>query len=307
LTRIHIDNVFTLQKARDGHDSDKTITVEMVANGLTADRASDEILSKAFDPETVEFHLSEGITDWHHQSDPRINKNPETCSQFIIGKPIDFRWEGSKPIEVTALTKAHPIVQSMLPNLEAGLPVYGASVGGDIVKFKQEYDKALAKAVRRISKIHWTHTAITGRPYVMSPGSAVTLIKAQTGCVDLLCLSGMEHYRSPILFKAMEASGPEGGTDIASKRGLSALQPQSMGEGEVIYTLPPNGTASVEISGSDWDCLMDDFLKALKNGKIPATEIGVIGYLQKQGFDAHAAIALAERMIHTLGQAVTKK
>lgn len=306
MTRIHIDNVFTLQKAKDGYDSDKTITVEMVANSLTPDRADDEILSDAFDKDTIDFHLSEGVVDWHHQSDPRLNPDSEKRAQAIIGKPIDFRWDGKQPVEVAALTKAHPIVQTMLPNLEAGLPVYGASVGGDIVKFTQQYIRALSKAVRKISKIHWTHTAITGRPYVMSPGSAVTLMKAQNGHSDLVCFASASDFMG-MFHKAMEAAGPADGTDIATKRGLPALQPQSIGEGELVYTLPPHENLSVDISIEDWDALMDDFLKALQKGTIPATEIGVIEYLRGHGFDAHSALALGKRMIESLSKVVGEK
>ena len=165
--------ISNLQKA--GSD---LISVDIVANHLTEDSEGELILKEAFNDETVNSFLSEGVIDfWHDSDNEEFSKEKQNAA--IIGKPVSFRWDGGKPVVTAQLTKSHPRVQEMLPHLEAGQPVYGASVAGSKMVLKTV--DGTGKEHRIIPKIKWSKLAIAPAPYVVNRGGGlnVRMNKAQ--------------------------------------------------------------------------------------------------------------------------------
>lgn len=133
------------------------VTVDIIANHLTSDSENETVLKEAFSPETVKEFLDIGILEyWHESKNPHLSK--EEKNKYLLGKPTAFRWEDGKPVVTANLTKSHPIVQDMLPHLEAGQPVYAASIGGS--KMVLETTDSQGKKHRVIPKIKWDHLAI---------------------------------------------------------------------------------------------------------------------------------------------------
>lgn len=255
--RILIHN-FTLNKADRDDRGGSVLPVKIIANTLKEDRQKQEILPEAFDNETVEFFLDHGIIDWHHQS--IMGETSEARAGAVIGKPNEFLWEAGKPVVFGDLTANHPIVKnSIRPNLEAGQNVFGASVGGKILETEKVLNKA-GEPKENIKKIWWNHLAITAAPYVIAPGSAVTLAKA--GNEDYLIYDSWNNFKNGeyTLQKAMEA-GSE--TDIANIQGFNAVQ---FTPGSVQYS--PKQVLT-----------MSKLLTALKDGKCAGNEKGVRHYL----------------------------
>lgn len=245
--RLEIGN-WTLEKAQDSTNDDKTISIRMIANKLEFDKENQQILPQAFSKACVDEFLKYGIIDWHHTS--VTGKTPEQRSQAIIGKPYDFKWENNLPIVYGRLTKAHPIVRdSILPHLEAGQNVFAASVGGNIKKAKRVIDNTMPKD--QILEIAWDHIAIAASPYVVSAGSTVSMVKAfgQNNSVknDLFIqYSDVNAFESEYnlvlrgdeILKALEMGS---GTDMALLTGADAMRKQSL-EGDKYIELV-NGVA----------------------------------------------------------------
>lgn len=216
-----------VQKASE---DDKVIRVRMVANMLEPDKEDQEILPTAFSKATIDEFLKDGIIDWFHKS--MTGRTIQEKSESVLGRPIDFKWEGGLPVVYAELTKAHPIVRdSILPHLEAENDVFGASVGGKIKKIKSVFDKKLNKARDKIHEFVWQHLAIAPRSYIVSGGSAVSLIKANDSisvnfsdigafCADYDILSNSE-----LIHKALEAGTA---TDISNMSGYDATRAQSL-------------------------------------------------------------------------------
>lgn len=160
-----------LQKASD----DKLVKVDIIANHLTEDSDGEIVLREAFSDEAVAQFLSIGQIDvWHESKNPAITK--EEKMKAVIGKPIGFRWENGKPVVTAQLTKSHPIVQTMIPHLEAENPVYAASIGGK--KMVMQVKDSDGREKRIIPKISWDHLAIAPCNSVINrePGVNVRLL-----------------------------------------------------------------------------------------------------------------------------------
>ncbi len=239
--RIEIGN-WILEKAKGKIENDKVIPIRMIANRLKIDKENQEILPQAFNKATVKSFLKHGIIDWHHQS--VAGKTPEIRAKAIIGKPIDFAWEKEDgvnlPVVYGNLTKSHPIVKdSILPHLDAGQDVFGASVGGNIKKADRIHDPIKDRIKEQISAINWDHIAIAGSPYVISQGSRVSLCKAAMPGTEVLSDTEMFQFADITAFEddyeLLHASGDQfrkalqvgAGTDIATYTGADALRTQS--------------------------------------------------------------------------------
>jgi len=171
--------IANLQKAVDG----KTISIDIIANHLTEDTDGETVLKEAFSPEAVKSFLATGVIDFWHDSKNQ-NASKEERSAAIIGSPIAFRWENDKPVVTAQLTKSHKIVQDMLPHLEAGQPVYAASIGGS--KMVLEATDSTGKAHRVIPKINWDHLAIAPANSVINREGGMN-IKLLQKAKEIMC------------------------------------------------------------------------------------------------------------------------
>ena len=159
------------------------ITVDIVANHLTEDSDGETILREAFSDEAVKEFLDVGVVEyWHETKNPLLSK--EDKNKYLLGKPTAFRWENGKPVVTAQLTKSHPIVSDMMPHLEAGQPVYAASVGGS--KMVLEAEDSIGKKHRLIPKIKWDHLAIAPAPYVVNRAAGMN-VKLLQKANDIMC------------------------------------------------------------------------------------------------------------------------
>lgn len=224
-----------LSKADKLRETDELFPVEMLANRLRVDRENEELTKAAFDKDTCAYFVNHGIIDWHHQS--VLGTTMQERAAAILGAPTDFEWRKGLPWVVGNLTKAHPINRDfVIPHLKAGNNVYGGSVGGSKLKAVQVYDPALGRNKTQVNKIHWNHIAIAGRPYVMSPGSEVRMVKAvrpgdpeaeptSSLFIEFSDLSSFETDFDRTLAKALEIGA---GTDSAQLQSLDASRMQSL-------------------------------------------------------------------------------
>lgn len=243
-----------LQKA--GEASGNVVPIRLIANKLSLDKQNEEILPQAFNKATVKRFLDSGIIDWHHKS--VFGKNSLEKAQAILGHPTDFRWEKGLPVVYADLTRNHPIVQTaILPHLEADQPVFAASVGGSIIKAQVVHDPRTRQAVKRqVLEIDWNHLAIAAAPYVISPGSMVSMVKAE---------SGEEFARYSDLGAFCKAFEVGYGTDIAAYTGADAIRGQIL-EGGMPVALNDDG-------------LIEEIVMAISSGEIVPTREGVEDFL----------------------------
>lgn len=269
-----------------GHEDSKVVNVRMVANSLKADKENDIITREAFNDKTVKEFVENGIIDWHHQS--VLGRTQEERAQAVLGKPYDFKWEDNKPVVYGTLTKTHPIVKdAILPHLEAGQNVFGASVGGNIVKATTIIDNNKPK--KKILEINWTHLAIAPLPYVISYETSVSIVKAYGTQDVMIQYSDLSAFRNNIniieneqqIRKAIMAGVA---TDTTQIRGGQALQSQSL-EG----AQERNRQIAIQI------------IMGIADGTIEPTEDGIYNYLDRIGVtywrDRRDIIALFRDMV----------
>lgn len=260
---------WNIQKADNGQDNDKVVSVRLIANKLQTDRENQEMLPEAFSKATVDRFVKDGIIDWHHQS--VMGKTNKDRAGAILGKPYAFKWENNLPVVYANLTKSHPIVRDdILPHLEAGQAVFSASVGGNIKKARKVVQGAESKD--QILEVDWDHLAIAASPYVISPGSEVSLVKAYgSNSSDVLIkfsdLSAFENSHNLVLRgdeirKALEVGAAI--TDTTALTNIGALVPQSL---------------------SGYKDLCDKVAIGLKNNHIGASSEGVRVFLKSEGLD----------------------
>lgn len=287
--RLEIGN-WTLEKATNAKEDEKTIPIRMIANKLDIDKENQQILPQAFNKATIDNFLQFGLVDWHHMS--VTGKTAEERAHAIIGKPYDFQWENKLPVVYAKLTKAHPIVKnSILPHLEAGQKVFGASVGGNIKKARNVIDESLNRHKEQILAIEWEHIAIAASPSVVSSGSEVTLIKAKNSEIkeplirfaDVsafeeesdLCLRGDE------IRKALEIGA---GTDSATLVGADALRRQSKQKKDYDFT-----------------SFLKKAVAGIQNDTIVGTETGLKVFLKSEGLSNGEITDFVSRFRKTVG------
>lgn len=252
---------WTITKADSGKENDKVVPIRLIANKLQTDRENQEMLPQAFSKATVDRFIKYGIIDWHHQS--VMGKTNKDRAGAILGKPYDFKWENNLPVVYANLTKSHPIVRDdILPHLEAGQAVFSASVGGNIKKARKVVQGSDIK--EQILEVDWDHLAIAGSPYVISPGSEVSLVKAYgSEANDVLIkfsdLSAFENSHD-LIYKALEVGS--GITDITALTNVGALVPQSL---------------------AGYKDLCDKVSIGLKNNHIGSSSEGVRIFLRSEG------------------------
>jgi len=248
----------------------EVVTVDIIANHLTEDTEQETILKEAFNSETVKEFLDIGVIEhWHESRNPLLTKAEKTAA--IIGKPIAFRWEGGKPVVTASLAEEHPIVQSMLPNLKANLPVYAASVGGS--KMVLEVSDSSGKKHRVVPRIRWDHLAIAPSNSVINraPGMNVRLLQKAN---DIMCefdnmgeftknygvIKNEEELRKALMAPSSVSDmyGTSGG--VVTKQSIS--KPVTFSEDEATDLL--------------------DTVLGIKNKKIPLTKAEYIRHFESQ-------------------------
>lgn len=260
--------ITNLQKA----SNDLLINVDIIANHLTEDLDGETVLKEAFSPETIAEFLAIGQIDaWHDSKNPALTK--EDKMKAIIGKPIAFRWENGKPVVTAQLTKSHPIVQNMLPHLEANNPVYAASIGGS--KMVMQVHDGEGKEHKIVPKIKWDHLALAPCNAVINrePGVNVRLLqKAGDIIAEFNDISSFNMMSANIFGQEQEL-----------RKALSA--PASVGDlsnspgGVVTKQDLEKGVVSLVFDEDDAMGLIDTLI-AIKNGTIPMTRNGYYGHFK---------------------------
>lgn len=204
--------ITNLQKAK----KDGIITVDIIANHLTEDEDGETVLKEAFSPEAIQTFISIGTIDyWHETKNPNLTKDEKM--QNILGRPISFRWENGLPVVTAELTKNHPIVQTMLPHLEAENPVYAASIGGS--KIVLEAADQSGRVHKVIPKIKWDHLAIAPANMVVNRESGVNVkllqkaqgLYAEFDNIDSFARNSAHIFdNEQVLVKALEAPSSVG-------------------------------------------------------------------------------------------------
>lgn len=254
--------------------------VDIIANHLTRDLDGETVLKEAFNPETVKEFLDIGVLEfWHESRNPDYSK--EEKNKYLIGKPVGFRWEGGKPVVTAELTKSHPIVKDMLPHLEAGQPVYAASIGG--AKMVLEVKNADGAKERIIPKIKWDHLAIAPINSVINrePGNNVRLLKKAN---DLMFeFDTMETFsdQGPEYFGKEE----ELRKALLAPASVSDMQPGGTSGGAITkqsLESTPKNILQLGLDGNESLMFLDTIIKLQKN-KIPASKSKYMKYFEKLG------------------------
>jgi len=253
-------SIQNLQKAVD----DKLVKVDIIANHLTEDSDGETVLREAFSDEEVKSFLEIGVLEfWHDSKNPALSKKEKMDA--VIGKPIAFRWENGKPVVTAQLTKSHPIVQTMLPHLEADNPVFAASIGGS--KMVMQVKDSEGNEKRIIPKIRWDHLAIAPINSVINrePGVNVRMLaKAK----DIIA-----EFNDITSFNMMSANIFSQETEL--RKALEA--PQSVGDmqntpgGVITKQSLEKGVASLTFTEDEGIKLINTMLGVI-NGTIPSEE-----------------------------------
>lgn len=271
-----------LQKADSG-----LVTVDIVANHLTEDEDGETVLREAFNEDTVKEFLDIGVLEfWHETKNPLLTK--EEKNKNILGKPIGFRWDNGLPVVRAQLTAKHPIVQDMLPHLEAGNPVYAASIGGS--KVVLEVAGPDGKKHRVIPKIKWDHLAIAPAHMVVNREGGVNVrllqkakdIYVEFGSVQEFSRSGSHIFgQEQELVKALLAPGSV--SDLQNTPG-GVLTKQSLEK-----------TVTPLIFNEDESIMLIDTIMAYRKGDMPTTRKDYMSAFPKNAEFADKSYRLFEK------------
>jgi len=259
------------------------IPIDISASDPTPDKVNDSIVLKAFDDAREDF-LKEGVIDFDHQTIRGPTK--EDQAKAIIGQPEELDTKSGKVIVSGFLFKGNPYVDnSIYPALKAGSRVFGASVGGRILRKSLEWDEKSARKVNRITRIALNHIAVTPAYKAVHPNTSITLAKSLEEDGGLLMFDSFGEFAKSFttvkegteaVEKAMMA-GVE--TDSAAIRGGQALQPESL-EGDVLKHV--------------WGDLLED----IKNGNLKPSHNAVVGWLVNRGLSSERAKSMAYVLAH---------
>lgn len=271
LFQINGLQISPLEKA--GNDS--VIAVDIIANHLTEDTENETVLKEAFSDDVVNEFIQTGVVEfWHESRNPILTK--EEKNNNLLGKPVAFRWDNGLPVVTAHLTKSHPIVQKMLPHLEAEQPVYAASIGG--AKMVLEAQDATGRKHRVIPKIKWDHLAIAPSNAVINraPGMNVRLLQKARDIIlecdnmNIFSNRGFSYLdKEEELMKALMP--PSSVSDLYETPG-GVVTKQSVEKTPVQMTL----------SEDDGIMLIDTILGIHKN-KIPLSKAKYMKHFESQG------------------------
>lgn len=214
-----------MMMTKAGDEKAGRIPVRIEASAPTPDREEELITLKAYDDDTVNEFLRQGIIDYDHKS--FLGGTNLEKAQAIIGQPERFEIENKKPVVYGYLFKGNPYVDgSILPALAAGSKVFGASWGGRKLLKAKEFVKEFDRECTVIKKVSLNHLAVCPFHKAVHQGTSVTLQKS-------LEESSFESYQDfaksyatgMALAKTLEAGAQ---TDVAAISGGQALQAQSL-------------------------------------------------------------------------------
>ncbi len=267
-----------LTKSKDGNEN--RVNVRIVANDTTrADKVNDRIILKAF-ADAREGYIEDGIIDYDHVS--VRGKTAIEKAEAIVGEPTDLTIDTGLPVCTGFLFRGNPYVEkSILPALKSGSKVFGASVGGQILKKSEDFDPETKQKVNRISKISLNHLALTPLSKAVSGRTSIELAKSLAGDVGLIEFASfgeMSEWLSSeedgdALDKALVAGA---GTDVATIQGGQVLQSQSL-----------EGVA--ERDKAAWV----DLVHAMATKSVEPRYDSIVGYLSNRGLGLRKAQAFA--------------
>ena len=280
-------NHTTLEKS--GQEENGLIPVKIKINSPTPDRDGDRILAEAFDKETMDDYLANGIIDFDHQS--VRGKTEEEKAKAIIGKPRRFYFENGSPVIEGVLFKDNKYVRdAIFPAISVTsnepITVWKASVGGGIIRKSIGYDPEYRKKIGDISKIKLIHVAVTPSYKAVHPDTFVQMIKSKS--IENLYLdksfeiTGSPQSASTLIFRGFEpfykalTSGYQ--TDM-----------EGMSGGQVLSTQDLEGAKN---SSSSLDGVIEQMLTYMKGTTEIISYDRLLGFLEGKGFGRIDAINL---------------
>jgi hypothetical protein len=269
--QIHGLEIALLEKAKPG-----IVPVEIIVNHLTEDDEGETILKSAFNKETIqEFFKAGAIIDWWHNS-----KNPkrtdEEQAEAVLGHATGFKWKNGKPTIAADLTESHPVVQKMLPHLEAKQPVYSASVGGSKKVLRVTTPDGHQKSI--VPTIKMDHVAIAPAHAVINrePGVNISILKKANDIMasfdNIDCFkkqSGQIFGQEEKLRKALLA--PQSSTDLYETSG-GVVTKQSLEKSLTDLTF-----------GADESLLFLDTILNIIEKNIPLKKKSLLKYFEIKG------------------------
>lgn len=222
---------FPAMLSKSGDEQDGRIPITIIPNQPTKDRQNDKILLKAFDQDCVEGFLHDGVIDYDHIS--VLGKSPIERARAIIGQPESLFVDVKKSVPVCEafLFADNPYVkESVMPALKSGSKVFGASLGGRVLRKSAGTDDDDKSPLTVISKITLKHIAITPLQKAVHQGTVVQLRKSEEDEAADMCFDTFESFiksfeDADIMVKALEAGSL---TDTAAMTGGQIIQAQSL-------------------------------------------------------------------------------
>lgn len=261
-------------------DNEGRVNVRIVVNDTTKpDKVNDRIVLKAF-ADARDSYVEDGIIDYDHVS--VRGKTAIEKAEAIVGEPTDLTTDTGLPVCTGFLFRGNPYVEkSILPALKSGSKVFGASVGGRILKKSEDFDPDTKKKINRISQISLQHVALTPTYKAVSGHTSIELAKSladSVGLVEFASFGEMSEWISPeedgdALDKALVAGAA---TDVAALQGGQVLQSQSL-----------EGVA--EKDKAAWV----DLLHAMATKSVEPRYDSIVGYLSNRGLGLRKAQAFA--------------
>jgi hypothetical protein len=226
---------FPANMVKSGEEVEGRIPIKIIPSAPTFDRQNDKILLRAFDEDCIKGFLFDGILDYDHKS--MLGKTDLEKAQAHIGEPEKLYVDKEKGLPVCEgfLFKGNPYVDNViLPALNSKSKVFGASLGGKIMKKSSVVDKISKKEKNVISKISLKHIAITPLQKAVHQGTTVQLKKSGSDDFEFSFSNFdtfLKSFESPEgLSKALEAGNA---TDSVGMSGGQVLQNQSLeGDGK---------------------------------------------------------------------------
>jgi len=247
---------------KSGERKDGKVMVRIVANHPSSDAVNDVILNEAF-LKGREYFLAKGVIDYDHQT--VRGKTALERASAIIGQPVDLKIENGVPVCYAYLFENNPFVKSsILPALETGSSVFGASVGAKKKAWSENRNGG-----QTVSDMLPFHIAITPLQQAVHDKTSISLQKSFDGENEICFENFADLIKSfedlSDVMKAMEAGSV---TDSTLMTGGQVVQNQSLegdepnvGEDKLFEIIEKISNAIMRREVNS----MDDFEKFLDN------------------------------------------
>ena len=292
--------VFLEKSTRKKNEENYPIRIGISSSGI--DRQKERMsLKSVFDQKAIDYHMAEGYVDYDHMS--FRGATPLEKAQSICGKPYDFEWvmKGGEEIPVVEcnLFRGNPYVEkAIIPAMEHGNGVFGASIGGrTLQKSKPEFDKKAGAKVSTITKIKWIHDAITPLYKAVNTDTFIENVAKSLATItenaihreDLRAMQVIDSFSA--LEKALTAN--EGITDYVTTQGGASMQAQSL-EGA-------RANIGKDIVKLNTD-LMNSMVVLVKTGQIVENLDTFIQWFENRGMEHSLAIQYGSAMYNSMPQ-----